>query len=145
MQQRLSLITLGITDLARSRAFYEQAMGWTPQFVSDDIAMYQLNGFVLGLFGRTALLEDARVDAEAARHAGPGAMSLAYNVDSADEVDRVLGEMASAGARILKPGEQVEWGGYSGYFADPDGHLWEVAWNPNWTIEPDGSTRMGDQ
>jgi uncharacterized protein len=143
MEQRISLITLGVADLVRSRAFYEDGLGWRPGFVDDEIAMYQLNGLVIGLFGRDALLEDARIEGAAARAAGPGAVALAYCVRSRAEVERTLDAAARIGATILKPGQEVSWGGYSGYFADPDGHPWEVAWNPNWTIAGDGTTAMG--
>ena len=135
MEQRLSLVTLGVADVARARAFY-QRLGWRASSVSNaDIAFFQLNGFALALYGRAALAEDA-----AMADAGPGfgGIALAYNVRERHEVDAVLAAAQAAGGRILKPARDAAWGGYSGYFADPDGHPWEVAWNPGFAILPDG-------
>lgn len=137
MEQRLSLITLGVTDLTASRRFYE-ALGWTPGFSNEEVVFFQLGGMVLALWSRDELLKDARLPAPGA----PGAVALAYNTRTRADVDRTLLEAQEAGARILKPGTDTPWGGYSGYFADPDGHPWEVAHNPAWTIQPDGSVRM---
>lgn len=136
MEQRLSLITLGVDDLARSRRFYEAGLGWSPLNAMDSVCFYQLPGLVLGLFGREALAEDARRPIDG-RFSG---ITIAVNERSPQDVDRTLAEAKAAGATILKPGETVFWGGYSGYFADPDGHVWEVAHNPQATIHPDGRT-----
>jgi catechol 2,3-dioxygenase-like lactoylglutathione lyase family enzyme len=139
MEQRLSLVTLGVADLERSRRFYEDGLGWRRGNQHEEVAFYQLGGMVLALWGRGALAKDARLpDA-----GGFGGIALAYNARSREEVDAVLAEAAAAGATILKPAEDAFWGGYSGYFADPDGHPWEVAWNPGWTIMDDGSIRLG--
>jgi uncharacterized protein len=136
MEQRLSLITLGITDLAQSRRFYEQGLGWTPSSASQgDVVFYQLNGFALALYPRHLLAEDAQIPEEG--H-GFGGITLAYNVSRKEEVEGVLAVAEKAGAKILKPAQEVFWGGYTGYFADPDGYPWEVAWNPYFTLEPDG-------
>jgi uncharacterized protein len=139
MEQRLSLVTLGVADLERARRFYEDGLGWRRGNQHEEVAFYQLGGMVLALWGRDALARDARLpDA-----GGFGGIALAYNARSREEVDAVLAEAAAAGGRILKPAEDTFWGGYSGYFADPDGHPWEVAWNPGWTIAADGSARLG--
>ena len=127
MQPRVSFVTLGVDDVGRSRRFYE-ALGFKASPASQDaVAFFDAGGIVLSLFGRAALAEDVGV-----RVGEPGfsGISLAHNVNSESEVDQVLGEAVAAGAKLLKPGQKAFWGGYSGYFADPDGHLWEVLWNP---------------
>lgn len=141
MQPRLTLVTLGTGDLARAVAFYE-ALGWTrsmPQL--DGVAFFQLGGMALSLYPREALAEDATVPSEGE---GFRAFSLAYNTGSKEEADAVLAAAVAAGARLVKPAQDVFWGGYSGYFADPDGVLWEVAWNPGFTLLPDGTMRLPD-
>lgn len=140
MEQRLSLVTLGVADLETSRRFYER-LGWTASGEFPTAIFFQLNGIVLGLYSRSALAEEARLDDGGS---GFGGIALAYNARSKDEVDAVLKEAEHAGATILKLAEDVFWGGYSGYFADPDGHPWEVAWNPTWDITAEGNIRMGD-
>ena len=137
MEQRVSVITLGVADLARSRRFYEDGLGWQPGFTSDEVTFYQLNGIVLSLFARDAMIADAGLQPGAP--VGSGTLALAYNVRVREEVDAVLAAAERAGATITKPTEQKFWGGYGGYFADPDGHLWEVAWNPGWPIDEDGN------
>ena len=135
MEPRLSLVTLGVSDMRRSRAFYE-ALGFKASPDShESVTFFDAGGVVLGLFGRAALAEDAHV-ADTSR--GFSGVALAHNVRSGDEVDRVLAEAVAAGAKLLKPGQKVFWGGYSGYFTDPDGHLWEVAHNPFWRLDGDG-------
>ena len=130
MEQRLSLVTLGVADLERARRFYEDGLGWRRGNDHEEVAFYQLGGMVLALWGREALAQDARLPDAGS---GFGGIALAYNTRSREEVDAVLAEAEAAGGRILKPAEDASWGGYSGYFADPDGHPWEVAWNPDWT------------
>jgi catechol 2,3-dioxygenase-like lactoylglutathione lyase family enzyme len=137
MEQRISLITLGVTDLQASHAFYE-VLGWKPGFTNDEVVFFQLGGLVLALWSREELAKDANLPTPGT----PGAIALAYNVRDRAEVDRALANAEKAGARILKAGTETPWGGYSGYFADPDGHPWEVAHNPAWTLAPDGSVRM---
>ncbi len=139
MEQRLSVITLGVADLARSRVFYEQGLGWTASGAQEQIVFYQLNGLILALYPRDALAQDAGVVAEGSGFAG---MALAHNVRSPKEVDVVLAQAERADGRLVKPGESVFWGGYSGYFADPDGHLWEVAHNPFWTLDAAGNVSL---
>jgi uncharacterized protein len=140
MEQRLSVVTLGVADLERSREFYERLAWRRGAKKYGDVAFFQLGGIVLALYGRRALAEDARLPAEGG--GGFGGITLAYNARSREEVDTVLGEAQAAGARLLKPAEDTFWGGYSGYFADPDGHPWEVAWNPFFPLTDDGSVRL---
>ena len=135
MEQRVSLITLGVTDLPRARAFYE-ALGWrTGAAPDDDVVFFQAGGAVLALWDRTRLAEDSGVEDAP----GWGGVTLAYNVRSPAEVDSVIDEARAAGARIAREGGETFWGGYSGVFVDPEGHPWEVAHNPRWTLRPDGS------
>ncbi|SHF93985.1 hypothetical protein SAMN02745157_3138 [Kaistia soli DSM 19436] len=127
LSPRLSIVTLGVANVAKSRAFYE-SLGWRPSSASQEqIVFFQLSGVVLALFDRNHLADDATV-----APAGDGfrAVTLAHNVASEAEVDAALAHVERCGARIVKPAAKVFWGGYSGYFADPDGHLWEVAFNP---------------
>ncbi|MGD9618564.1 MAG: VOC family protein [Mycolicibacterium sp.] len=135
MEQRVSLITLGVDDLARAREFYESGLGWAPARAPEGVVFYQLPGIALALFGRTELADDARCGIDG-RFSG---ITLAINHSTEAEVDAVLDQALAAGATILKPAEKVFWGGYSGYFADLDGHVWEVAVNPAWTINNDGT------
>ena len=137
MEQRLSLVTLGVADLAASRAFYE-GLGWTRTGDDQEVAFYQCGGMVVALWTRAALAEDSTVEDPG----GWGGVTLALNVRSAAEVDAVLAEAKAAGARIGREGAETFWGGYSGVFIDPDGHPWEVAHNPFWSIGDDGSVRL---
>jgi uncharacterized protein len=137
---RVSLITLGVMDLARSRAFYE-ALGWrSSSKVDEGVVFFQSGGMVLGLWSRGALAADSGV----VDSGGWGGVTLAHNVGSPSEVDDVLELARSAGARIARAGAPTSWGGYSGAFVDPDGHPWEVAHNPFWTLNHDGSIRLPD-
>jgi len=141
MEQRISLVTLGVSDMVRARSFYADGLGWTPSALSNEhITFFQCGGVVFGLYGRAALAADAAL----ASDAGDGfrAVSLAYNARTREEVDDVLALAVRAGAELRKAAEDVFWGGYSGYFADPDGHLWEVAWNPGFAIDPDGNVTL---
>lgn len=136
--QRVTLITLGVDDLDRSKAFYA-ALGWTPTSEQKGVCFYQMHGAVLGLFGRAALAED---QGRAGAELGTGAMSLAQNFSTEAEVDTAFEQALAAGATALKSPEKVFWGGYSGYFADPDGHVWELAMNPFWPLAEDGSLTL---
>lgn len=127
MKPRISLITLGVRDLAKSIAFYEQGLGLPRMESPPEVAFFTLNGTWLGLYGREALAKDAQVSAEGEGFAG---FALAHNLASEAEVDAQLEQARAAGATIVKPAQKVFWGGYSGYFKDPDGHLWEIAHNP---------------
>ena len=139
MEQRLSLVTLGVADLSRARALYE-ALGWiTGASPADDVVFFQAGGMILALWSREQLAEDSVVEDSG----GWGGVTLAHNVRSPEEVDAVIAEAERAGATIGRPGAATFWGGYSGVFLDPDGHPWEVAHNPRWTIAEDGSTRLG--
>ena len=139
MEQRLSLVTLGVADLARARRFYEDGLGWRRNNDNADVAFYQMPGMIFALWPRPSLAEDAAVVDTGATFSG---MALAYNARSREEVDSVLAEAAAAGGTVAKPAHETFWGGYSGYFADPDGHLWEVAHNPFWVIGEDGAIRL---
>ncbi len=140
MQQRLSLVTLGVSDLARSRAFYCEGLGWKASSSGNEhVVFIDLGGVVLSLFSRTALAEDARLSPTGSGFSG---VSLAQNVRSEADVDRALADAERAGAKILKPAEKTFWGGYAGYFADPDGHAWEVAHNPFWPLDEHGRVRL---
>jgi catechol 2,3-dioxygenase-like lactoylglutathione lyase family enzyme len=139
MEPRINLVTLGVADVARARRFYVDGLGWKPALETPEIVFIQLGPMVLGLWSAEALAGDM--------HAPPGAagaprFSLAYNVRERDEVDSVMAAAAAVGARLLKAAEDAVWGGRSGYFADPDGHAWEVAWNPDWILAADGSIRI---
>jgi catechol 2,3-dioxygenase-like lactoylglutathione lyase family enzyme len=150
MEQRVSLITLGVAGLARARRFYEDGLGWRRGTRDDGVAFYQAGGAVLALFSRAELAADAGLSVEGLTSASPSAargtfdgIALAYNTRTRGDVDRLLAEAVGAGATLLKPARDTVWGGYSGYFADPDGHLWEVAWNPHWRIRDDGAVELG--
>ena len=135
MEQRVSLVTLGIRDLSRSRRFYE-ALGWTTGAgPDDDVVFFQAGGLVVALWSREELAVDSGVEDAG----GWGGVTLAHNVRSPADVGAVIEEARSAGAAITREPAATFWGGYSGAFTDPDGHAWEIAHNPGWTLEPDGS------
>ena len=139
MEQRLSLVTLGVRDLERARRFYE-ALGWTSGAApADDVVFFQAGCMIVALWGRDKLAEDTVVEDSG----GWGGITLAYNTRSREEVDSVLAEAEAAGATIPRAGAETFWGGYSGVFVDPEGHAWEVAHNPHWTIGEDGSVSLG--
>ena len=133
MEPRLSLVTLGVQDLPRARKFYAEGLGLPlrPES-SEEVAFFGLRGVWLALYSRAALAEDAKVSPEGSGFRG---VALAHNVRTKAEVDAMLAQAERAGARIVRPAQEVFWGGYTGYFADPDGHLWEVAYNPHFWIE----------
>jgi len=137
MEQRVSLITLGVSDLARSRAFYE-ALGWTPGSTPEGVVFFQAGGMVVALWSREELAKDSCVE----DHGGWGGVTLAYNVRATADVDAVVEEARAAGATIGREPAETFWGGYSALFVDPDGHPWEVAHNPGWTIDDDGSVSL---
>ena len=139
MDQRLSLVTLGVTDLPRARSFYE-ALGWrTGAAPDDDVVFFQAGGMVVALWDRAELAADSGVT----DGGGWGGVTFAYNTRSPAEVDAVIEEARAAGATIAREPGETFWGGYSAIFVDPDGHPWEVAHNPRWTINPDGSVSLG--
>ena len=131
MEPRISMITLGVSDLARATAFYRDGLGLPPHGDFPGITFFKLRGTWLALFPREELALDAQV---ATGGQGFSGITLAHNVGSRAEVDAVLSEAAKAGAQITKPAGDTDWGGYSGYFCDPDGTLWEVAWNPHFDL-----------
>ena len=138
VEQRLSLVTLGVADLGRSRAFYE-GLGWrTNADPDDDVVFFQAGGMVVALWDRARLAEDSTVSDGGAW----GGVTLAYNGRSPSEVDAVIEEARTAGATIGREAGETFWGGYSGVFVDPDGHPWEVAYHPRWTLAEDGSLFM---
>ena len=138
MEQRLSLVTLGVSDLARARAFYE-AMGWTTAAgAEDDVVFFQAGCMIVALWGRTQLAEDSVV----ADSGGWGGVTFAHNARTPEDVDAIMAEAEAAGATIARPAGETFWGGYAGVFHDPDGHPWEIAHNPRWTIEDDGSVKL---
>ena len=138
MEQRVSLITLGVRDLARARAFYE-GLGWTTRAKTDeDVVFFQTGGMVLALWDRASLAEDSGVE----DGGGWGGVTPAHNVRSPAEVDAVIEEARAAGANIVREPAETFWGGYSAAFVDPEGHPWEIAHNPRWTIREDGSVEL---
>jgi uncharacterized protein len=140
MDQRVSLITLGVRDLQRAVAFYA-ALGWRAgnDVAAQGVAFFQMPGVIVALWSRAELAEDSVV----ADSGGWGGVTLAYNTRTREEVDAVIAEAEAAGATIGRPPAETFWGGYSAIFVDPDGHPWEVAHNPRWTITEDGQTRLG--
>jgi len=140
VEQRISLITLGVTNLARARAFYER-LGWQGQEVEQTV-FFQAGGMAVVLWGRDKLADDSGVTDGSAD--GFGGIALAQNVRSQAEVDAVLERAASAGARITQPARETFYGGYAGHFADPDGHVWEIAYNPGFTLNEDGTLALPD-
>ncbi|HEX6236466.1 MAG TPA: VOC family protein [Acidimicrobiales bacterium] len=141
MEQRVSLITLGVGDLARSRAFYE-SLGWRGQEVEETV-FFQAGGLVLVLWGRDELADDTGVGG-AERPDGFGGVVLAHNVRSRDEVDDIVATAARSGAEVTRAPRETFYGGYAGHFADPDGHLWEIAYNPGFHLAADGTLTVPD-
>jgi hypothetical protein len=137
MEQRVSLITLGVADVARARAFYE-ALGWKVDSDPEDVVFFQAGGMVVALWSRERLAEDSGVE----DRGGWGGVTLAYNARSPADVDEVIEQARRAGAGIPREPGTTFWGGYSGMFVDPDGHPWEVAHNPAWTLAEDGSVSL---
>jgi uncharacterized protein len=141
MEQRITLITLGVRDLETSVAFFEK-LGWRRSVrQAEGVAFFQCGGVALSLFPRPALAKDANVSPEGGGFSG---FAIAYNTRSKGDVDAVLAEAVSCGAEIARPAHETFWGGYSGYFQDPDGHLWEVAWNPGFTLDDNGVVQLPD-
>jgi uncharacterized protein len=141
VEQRLSMITLGVEELERSKNFYER-LGWRRCMTkAEGIVFFRTGGIVLALFPRHELAKDANITTDGHGFSG---ISLAYNTRTREEVDLVLAEAEAAGAKLLKGAQDAFWGGYSGYFADPDGFVWEVAWNPFFEIAEDGRVQVPD-
>lgn len=140
MEQRISLITLGVADLPRARAFYE-ALGWRGQEVEETV-FFQAGGLAVVLWGRDKLADDAGLTDRGGD--GFGGVSLAQNVRTREEVDDVLRQAADAGAAVTRPARETFYGGYAGCFTDPDGHVWEIAYNPGFSLAPDGTLTLPD-
>ena len=138
MQQQISVITLGIADLARSRRFYAEGFGWQPVFENPEVVFYQMNGFMLGTWYSASLEADMQ-----RKLVRPGAFALAHNVETREAVVPAMDRLVTVGGRLLKAPVAPLHGGYSGYVADPDDHAWEIAWNPAWAISPDGFVTFG--
>lgn len=138
LEPRVSLVTLAVDAVETAAAFYE-GLGWRTGFRDEEVAFFQLNGVVLGLWRRSAMAAALGVPAN---ELGPGGMELAHNVRARGDVATVLQTAVAAGGRLLVPAHEAPWGGVTGHVADPDGYRWEVAWNPAWTIDEDGGTRM---
>jgi catechol 2,3-dioxygenase-like lactoylglutathione lyase family enzyme len=138
MEPRITLVTLGVRDLDRSLRFYRDGLGWpvSSASVEGEVVFFRSSGAVLALYPRELLAKDAHLPPDGS---GFGGIALAQNVHERAEVDAILAQATAAGGTILKPAEQADWGGYHGYFADPDGFPWEIAWNPGFPFAPDGS------
>ena len=139
MQQQISVTTLGVADLARSRRFYVDGFGWKPVFENPDIVFYQMNGLVLGTLLETALADDM----QRTKLARPGAFALAHNVEERADVQQVIDLLSRHGGRVLRNADAPPHGGFRGYVADPDDHAWEIAWNPAWAIDANGLVKFG--
>jgi catechol 2,3-dioxygenase-like lactoylglutathione lyase family enzyme len=139
MQQQISVITLGVADLGRSRRFYAEGFGWAPVFENEEIVFYQMNGLVLGTWLQSAL----EADMQRTGLARPGAFALAHNVPTQADVQPLIDRLAAAGGRELRAGDAPPHGGFRGYVADPDDHAWEIAWNPAWAIDANGLVKFG--
>ena len=140
MNQHLHLVTLGVRDFETSKKFYIEILGWKPSSNSnDDIAFFQAGGIILSIYQREKLAEDALIDPEGRGFAG---FTLAYNAQSEAEVDEIIGGLKAKGVKILKEPQKVFWGGYSSYFADPNGYCWEVAYNPFFPFDENGNLKL---
>jgi uncharacterized protein len=142
VEQRFTMVSLGVRDLNRAVKFYENGLGWKRSGDSNEsIIFFKMGGVLLGLYSWDGLAEDAKMAPEGTGFPG---ITIAHNARTKEEVDSILDTAKAAGAKILKPAEEVFWGGYSGYFADPDGHLWEVAFNPFWPLDEEGRPQLAD-
>ena len=139
MQQQIAVVTLGIADLGRSRRFYTEGFGWVPVFENAEVIFYQMNGFVLSTWQAAALERDMMRSG----WSRPGAFALAHNVREKDDVQPTIDRLAAAGGHILRPADAPAHGGFRGYVADPDGHAWEIAFNPAWTVDAEGHVAFG--
>jgi catechol 2,3-dioxygenase-like lactoylglutathione lyase family enzyme len=139
MQQQISVVTLGVDDLARSRRFYVGGFGWQPVFENNEILFYQMNGLMLGTWLKAALQSDMR----RGHSTQPGSFSLAHNVLNKDDVQPAIDRLVAAGGRLLRAADAPPYGGLRGYVADPDDHAWEIAWNPAWAIDDRGWVTFG--
>lgn len=141
MQQKVNVVTLGVKDLIESVNFYQNKLGWKLAEKNDNIAFFDMGGTILSLYPRTALADDALVSHEGSGFSG---FTFAINTESEEEVNNIFQELANKGVAIQKKPHKVFWGGYSGYFVDPDGYLWEVAYNPFWKLDENGNVVIGE-
>ncbi|HEX3500733.1 MAG TPA: VOC family protein [Stellaceae bacterium] len=139
MQQQISVVTLGVSDLSRSRRFYVEGFGWRPVFANAEIMFFQMNGLMLGTWLESALAADM----QRTNLARPGAFALAHNVPARDDVLSTVDRLSRFGGHVLRTPDAPPHGGFRGYIADPDGHAWEIAWNPAWSIDADGLVTFG--
>ena len=139
MQQQISVVTLGVSDLEKTKRFYGDGFGWSPVFENAEIVFYQMNGLVFGTWLKASLEEDAR----ASDLPPAGAMSIVHNVPEEGDVESVMKTLVAAGATVLREADAPPYGGVRGYVADPDGHIWEIAWNPAWPIDEEGHVVFG--
>lgn len=140
MEARVTVLTFGVKDLERSIRFYEEGLGWQRSRSSNEhIAFFQLANLIFALYPRHLLAEDAQISSQGSGFSG---VTVAHNVRTKDEVAQVLRQAEQSGGKIVKPAQDVFWGGHSGYFRDPDDHLWEIAWNPGWVLNQDGLVRL---
>jgi catechol 2,3-dioxygenase-like lactoylglutathione lyase family enzyme len=139
MQQQISVVTLGIAEVACSKRFYTEGFGWQPVFENEEVVFYQMNGLMLGTWLRVSLEADMQQTA----NPPPGTASYGHNVPSEAEVDAAIERLVAAGGRLLRPADAPPHGGYRGYVADPDEHVWEIAFNPAWPIDADGHVTFG--
>jgi len=139
MQQQISVITLGVDDIGRSRRFYVDGFGWSPVFETDEIIFYQMNGLMLGTWIRQALDGDMNET----ERSGSSSYALAHNVAEQQQVAPLIEQLVAAGGTLMSAASAPPHGGFRGYVADPDGHPWEIAWNPAWTIDDDGHVTFG--
>jgi catechol 2,3-dioxygenase-like lactoylglutathione lyase family enzyme len=139
MQQQISVVTLGVDDLERSRTFYVEGFGWKPIFENEEIVFYQMNGFVLG----TWLADKLDEDMQRKNTGGNASIALAHNVSDDSEVQPLIDRLVAAGGKMLRQGDVPPHGGFRGYVADPDGNSWEIAWNPAWMVDENGQVTFG--
>lgn len=139
MQQQISVITLGVAELGRSRRFYVEGFGWKPVFENPEVLFFQMNGLMLGTWLKGSL----EADMNRPGPAQPGGFALAHNVPTQADVEPLLARLVNAGGQLLRPADAPLHGGFRGYVADPDGHAWEIAWNPAWAIDAQGHVTFG--
>ena len=139
MQQQISVITLGVQELARSKRFYSEGFGWKPVFENEEVVFYQMNGLMLG----TWLQRSLEADMQRTSLARPGAFALAHNVAAREDAAKVIDRLVASGGKLLRPADAPPHGGFRGYVADPDEHAWEIAWNPAWKIDAEGHVKFG--
>ncbi len=139
MKHQISVITIGVADMTRARRFYVEGFGWTPVFENKEIIFFQMNGLMLGLYRHSSQEQDMN----RSNPSGPAAFALAHNVAAQADVEPLMHALERAGGTVLRPADAPPHGGFRGYVADPDGHAWEIAWNPAWSIDAEGRVTFG--